>query len=113
MILLDNAVKYSEGGSPDRVTGSVRNEAAVFEIADSGVGIPEKDLPYVTDRFYRVDKARSRKQGGTGLGLAIAKRLIERYNGQMTIQSKESAGTTVTISFPCRAHADWREVKVQ
>jgi len=113
MILLDNAVKYSEVGSPVRVMGSVRNEAAVFEIADSGTGIPEKDLPYVTDRFYRVDKARSRKQGGTGLGLAIAKRLIERYNGQMTIQSKESAGTTVTISFPCRAHADWREVKVQ
>ncbi|MFC4597136.1 HAMP domain-containing sensor histidine kinase [Cohnella hongkongensis] len=109
MILLDNAVKYSEPGSSIRVTASVRDDVAVFEIADNGAGIPEKDLPFVTDRFYRVDKARSRKQGGTGLGLAIAKRLIERYNGHMTIQSREFEGTTVTFSFACRAYEDRRE----
>lgn len=110
-ILLDNAVKYSEAGSPVRVTGSVHGDKALFEVADYGVGIPEKDLPHVTERFYRVDKARSRKLGGTGLGLAIAKQLVERCNGSMTIQSKESAGTTVTIALACRLHTDKREVE--
>lgn len=101
MILLDNAVKYSAVGSAVRIAGFVRNNQAFIQVTDYGIGIPEKDLPYVMERFYRVDKTRSRKQGGTGLGLAIAKRLIEQYNGQMTIQSKESLGTTVTISFSC------------
>lgn len=110
-ILLDNAVKYSEAGSPVRITGSVHGDKAIFEVADCGTGIPEKDLPYVTDRFYRVDKARSRKLGGTGLGLAIAKQLVELYNGSITIQSTESVGTTVTISFVCRLHTDKREVE--
>lgn len=111
MILLDNAVKYSEAGSPVRVTGFVRGGMAFFEIADSGVGIPEQDLPYVTERFYRVDKARSRKMGGTGLGLAIAKRLVEHYDGSMMIRSKESEGTTVTISLACRVETRKREVR--
>ncbi|RAV17783.1 histidine kinase [Paenibacillus contaminans] len=109
-ILLDNAVKYSEAGSAVRVKGSVNGDEAFFEVSDCGIGIPEKDLPYVTDRFYRVDKARSRKQGGTGLGLAIAKRLVERYNGRMIIRSKEADGTTVTITFACRLQTDKREV---
>ncbi|WP_409346240.1 ATP-binding protein [Paenibacillus sp. MBLB4367] len=109
LILLDNAVKYSEPGSPILVQGFIRNDEAFIEVIDCGIGIPEKYLPHVTDRFYRVDKARSRKQGGTGLGLAIAKRLVERYNGQMTIRSKEFVGTTVTISFPSCPNSDDRE----
>lgn len=109
MILLDNAVKYSAVGSAVRIAGFVRNNQAFIQVTDYGIGIPEKDLPYVMERFYRVDKTRSRKQGGTGLGLAIAKRLIERYNGQMTIQSKESLGTTVTISFSCHLRPNKRE----
>ncbi|OXM15904.1 HAMP domain-containing sensor histidine kinase [Paenibacillus herberti] len=110
MILLDNAVKYSEPGSAVRVAGSVRDGAAFIEVADCGIGIAEQDLPLVTDRFYRVDKARSRQQGGTGLGLAIAKRLVERYNGSMTIRSKVAAGTTATISLACRPYIEKREV---
>lgn len=110
-ILLDNAVKYSEASSPVRVRGSVHGDKALFEVSDYGIGIPEKDLPHVTERFYRVDKARSRKQGGTGLGLAIAKQLVERYGGSMTIQSKELAGTTVTISLSCRLRTKKKEVE--
>lgn len=111
MILLDNAVKYSPDGSPIRVTGSIHSDEAVFEVRDCGIGIPEKDLPYVMDRFYRVDKTRNREQGGTGLGLAIAKRLVDRYNGRMTIQSKEGEGTSVIISFTSVFHINKREVE--
>lgn len=109
-ILLDNAVKYSTEGSPIRISGSIHKDEAVFTVKDYGIGIPEKDLPYVMDRFYRVEKARSRKQGGTGLGLSIAKRLVDRYNGSMTIQSKEGIGTTVTISFTSRSQLNKQEV---
>ncbi|MFJ5792478.1 ATP-binding protein [Lysinibacillus sp. NPDC093197] len=111
MILLDNAVKYSEIGSAIRIAGYVRHDKAFIEVTDRGIGIPEKDLPFVMERFYRVDKTRSRKQGGTGLGLAIAKRLIEQYNGQITIQSKESLGTTVTVSFTCHLRFKKREAE--
>jgi len=109
-ILLDNAVKYTTEGSPIRISGSIHKDEAVFTVKDYGIGIPEKDLPYVMDRFYRVEKARSRKQGGTGLGLSIAKRLVDRYNGSMTIQSKEGIGTTVTISFTSRSQLNKQEV---
>jgi two-component system sensor histidine kinase ArlS len=69
-------------------------------VIDSGIGIPSEDLPFVFDRFYRVDKARSRERGGTGLGLAIAKRLVERNHGEISISSVEHHGTSVKISFP-------------
>lgn len=71
-----------------------------IRVTDTGIGIPSEDLPYVFDRFYRVDRARSRERGGTGLGLAIAKRLTERNRGQISIASKENHGTAVTVSFP-------------
>lgn len=105
LILLDNAVKYSAEDKIVLLRGSVEGggaegETARIEIADRGIGIPAADLPYVADRFYRVDKARSREQGGHGLGLSIAKRLVERYNGTLVIDSMEHVGTTVSISFP-------------
>jgi two-component system sensor histidine kinase ArlS len=100
LILLDNAVKYSGTSKRIRIRGAVQKEAASIEIIDNGNGIPERDLPYVMDRLYRVDKARSGEQGGHGLGLAIAKRLMERYNGAIVIRSVEMEGTTVVISFP-------------
>ncbi|WP_107839118.1 HAMP domain-containing sensor histidine kinase [Metasolibacillus meyeri] len=106
LILLDNAMKYSTAGSPISVTGSIHGDYAVFVVKDCGIGIPESDLPHIMDRFYRVEKTRNRKLGGTGLGLAIAKRLVDRYNGSITFQSKEGMGTTVTISFTSRLHTN-------
>ncbi|MCS7459035.1 HAMP domain-containing histidine kinase [Paenibacillus doosanensis] len=100
LILLDNAVKYSRDRREIRITGALRDRMVCLDIADYGIGIPEADLPYVFDRFYRVDKARSRERGGTGLGLAICKKLVERYGGEIGLTSKENAGTRVTLRFP-------------
>ncbi|UUZ86337.1 hypothetical protein LJK88_24820 [Paenibacillus sp. P26] len=100
LILLDNAVKYSTGRPVIWVEGALRAPYVEIKIKDSGIGIPAKDLPHVFDRFYRVDKARTREQGGSGLGLAIAKRLVERNGGQISISSVEHQGTTVTLRFP-------------
>jgi two-component system sensor histidine kinase ArlS len=100
LIILDNAVKYSLENKTIQIRGTLRMSEISIAIVDFGIGIPERDLPYVLDRFYRVDKARSREYQGHGLGLSIAKRLVERYNGTITIQSNEAEGTTVTVSFP-------------
>ncbi|TVY08879.1 sensor histidine kinase [Paenibacillus cremeus] len=100
LILLDNAVKYSSETFLVRVEGKRRGAHVEINVIDFGMGIPDRDVPYVFDRFYRVDKARSRQQGGTGLGLSIAKRLVERNQGQISITSKENEGTTVTVRFP-------------
>lgn len=100
-ILLDNAVKYSHRDKAIHVAAALDGGAAALAITDRGIGIPADDLPYITERFYRVDKARSRNQGGNGLGLAIAKRLVERYNGKLTLHSREHLGTTATIRLPC------------
>lgn len=106
LIILDNAVKYSAGNPLIRLTGSVDKGHASFQISDRGIGISKKDLPYVMDRFYRVDKARSRQLGGHGLGLAIAKRLVDQYNGTLVIESRELEGTTVTVSLPVYSITD-------
>ncbi|MDQ6423241.1 HAMP domain-containing histidine kinase [Paenibacillus sp. LHD-117] len=101
LILLDNATKYSVENKTIVIKADVAGERADIEVIDCGIGIPAQDLPYVTDRFYRVDRARSREQGGNGLGLAIAKRLAERYDGTLAIRSEELAGTVVTVRLPC------------
>jgi two-component system phosphate regulon sensor histidine kinase PhoR len=69
-------------------------------VADTGAGIPEKDLPRLTERFYRVDKARSRDLGGTGLGLAIVKHIVQAHGGELKITSAVNKGTTVTVRLP-------------
>jgi two-component system, OmpR family, phosphate regulon sensor histidine kinase PhoR len=98
--LVDNAVKYTDTGG--RVTVSARRLDGVVEIAvaDTGVGIPPADLPRITERFYRVDRARSRELGGTGLGLAIVKHLVIAHGGELTIESQPGRGTTVRVSMP-------------
>ncbi|HMH48687.1 MAG TPA: ATP-binding protein [Candidatus Acidoferrum sp.] len=102
--LVDNAVKYTEAGG--RVTVSARPVDAAVEIAvaDTGVGIPPADLPRITERFYRVDKARSRELGGTGLGLAIVKHLVIAHGGTLTLESEPGRGTTVRVVVPI---TDW------
>ncbi|MFD0713869.1 ATP-binding protein [Paenibacillus sp. GCM10027626] len=97
LILLDNAVKYSESREINITAQRLADHKVCISITDFGIGIPERDLPHVLDRFYRVDKARSGAQGGHGLGLAIAKRLAERHGGMIEIRSKEHAGTTVSV----------------
>ena len=75
---------------------------AVLEITDTGVGIPEEDVPHVFDRFYRVDKARSRDTGGTGLGLSIVQQIVRLHAGSVTVQSKRGEGTTFIVQLPVK-----------
>ncbi|QQE73530.1 HAMP domain-containing protein [Brevibacillus composti] len=98
--LVTNAVVYTpEGGA---ISLSLRQERGQvqFQVADTGIGIPEADLPRIFERFYRVDRARSRDSGGTGLGLAIVKHLVENLHGHITVQSAEGEGTTFTVTLP-------------
>jgi hypothetical protein len=105
IIVMDNAVKYTkEVNQYICIESSLQSGKIKICIIDHGAGIPEADLPFVLNRFYRVDKARSRKQGGNGLGLSIAKRLVEKYNGTIQLESKENEGTIVTITFPYATH---------
>jgi signal transduction histidine kinase len=99
--LLDNALDHAGEGS--RVTVSVEGgEVAKIVVADNGRGIPAKDLPYVFEPFYRVDPVRSPEEGHSGLGLRISRGLVEAQGGELTLTSREGAGTTVTITLPTR-----------
>jgi two-component system phosphate regulon sensor histidine kinase PhoR len=99
--LVDNAVKYTpEGGRVTVCAGSDAPAVVRVTVADTGVGIPRLDLPRVTERFYRVDKARSRELGGTGLGLAIVKHLVLAHGGELTIDSEFGQGTSVSFTLP-------------
>ncbi|MBP3359286.1 MAG: HAMP domain-containing protein [Clostridia bacterium] len=102
--IVGNAVKYTqEGGRIDIYSSKVYNDICI-KVADNGIGIPEENLPHIYDRFYRVDKARSRDTGGTGLGLAIAKQTIETaFKGKIKITSEAGKGTEVSITIPVAA----------
>ncbi|MFD1363201.1 ATP-binding protein [Lentibacillus salinarum] len=97
--LLGNAVRYTENGSVSVKVWSADNKVHV-NIEDTGIGIPEKDLPLVFERFYRVEKSRSRELGGTGLGLSIVKNLVELQNGTISVSSQVGKGTRFRLSFP-------------
>ncbi len=98
--LMENAIKYNRPGGRVEVTVAQRDGQAVFTVADTGIGIPKESQSRVFERFYRVDKGRSRSAGGTGLGLAIVKHIVALYNGRIELDSAEGAGTTVTVTLP-------------
>jgi two-component system phosphate regulon sensor histidine kinase PhoR len=97
---VDNAIKYTAGGGRITVRWAAAAKTVRVEVEDTGIGIPERDLPRVFERFYRVDKARSRSLGGTGLGLAIVKHLSQAMNGQVTVASEVGKGTTFAVTLP-------------
>lgn len=100
IILLDNAIKYSGGNDKIEISAEQFADETIISVKDFGIGISNEHVSDVFNRFYRVDRARSRQKGGTGLGLSIAKRLIEKYKGKITVESEEGKGTKVSIILP-------------
>lgn len=98
--LINNAVNYTQAGGSIRVNWRMTEDEGCFSVTDTGIGIPQKHLPRLSERFYRVDHGRSREGGGTGLGLAIVKHALSRHQGHMTVQSKENVGSTFEACFP-------------
>jgi two-component system sensor histidine kinase SenX3 len=98
--LIDNAVRYTPSGGRVDVSVSAEDGQVVLQVADTGMGIPQRDLSRVFERFYRVDRARSRETGGTGLGLAIVRHVAENHGGEVTVQSELSAGSTFVVRLP-------------
>ena len=98
--LVENAVKYTPEGGHIHVAVFRMGKQAVFAVTDDGPGIPAEDQPHIFDRFYRVDKARSRETGGTGLGLSIVKQIVALHHGTVTVESQEGAGSTFRVELP-------------
>jgi two-component system sensor histidine kinase SenX3 len=102
--LLDNAVKYSEAGGQVEISAAVSGDRAVFTVRDHGIGIPSRDLERIFERFYRVDRARSRMTGGTGLGLSIVRHVVQAHGGEVMVDSREGEGSTFQLMFPRETH---------
>ena len=100
--IITNAIKYTPEGGTIKVSAGCVYDKIYIKVKDNGIGIPKDDVPHIFDRFYRVDKARSRQSGGTGLGLAIAKELVAAHDGTISIKSDEGKGTEVIMQFPCK-----------
>ncbi len=98
--LLSNSIKYGKENGETSITINTDKEKATITISDNGIGIEEKHLPRIFERFYRVDKGRSREQGGTGLGLSIVKHIIEAHHQTISVSSKENQGTTFVFTLP-------------
>lgn len=98
--LVNNAVRFTPGTGQVRIVWRAADGAAAFDVIDTGIGIPEEQIPRVTERFYRVDPGRSRASGGTGLGLAIVKHALQRHEGELSIRSREGEGSTFSCKFP-------------
>ena len=100
--LVDNAMKYTPEGGCISFHTQRQDEKILLQVKDTGQGIPSTDLPRITERFYRVDRARSREEGGTGLGLSIVKHLMQLMNGQLRIHSELGKGTSIELDLPIR-----------
>lgn len=98
--LIENGVKYNKINGSVTISASQKNDLIEVKISDTGIGIPEEDLPRIFERFYRVDKARSRQLGGTGLGLSIAKHIIQSYKQNLSVESRLEEGSTFTFTLP-------------
>ncbi|MEG0438484.1 MAG: ATP-binding protein, partial [Solibacillus sp.] len=99
--LIDNAIRHTPANGSVTVSILRENTFAKIQVSDTGQGIPQEDLPYVFERFYKADKARTRSKGGTGLGLAITRNIIEAHKGNITVDSGgEQQGTTFTFYLP-------------
>ena len=98
--LVDNAIRYTKPGGRVDVTLSSEDKEVVLSVADTGVGIPTRELPRIFERFYRVDRARSRETGGTGLGLSIVKHVIENHGGTVNVTSELGRGTRFEVRLP-------------
>ncbi|MCK5537048.1 MAG: ATP-binding protein, partial [Bacteroidales bacterium] len=102
MNLVRNAIKYTDENGWIKISMNKDAENVFIKIKDNGIGIPEKDLPNIFERFYRVDKARSRMEGGTGLGLSICKWMVEAHNGEILVKSKEGVGSEFLVRLPIK-----------
>ena len=100
--LMENAVKYNRDGGAVNLSAAVERGVAVIRVHDTGIGIPPEHLERIFERFYRVDKGRSRELGGTGLGLSIVKHIVSLYGGDVRVDSAVGVGTTFTVRLPCR-----------
>ena len=100
MNIIGNAIKYTPDGGHIRIQAGSTEEFVWMEVCDDGIGIPEKDRDRIFERFYRVDKARSRESGGTGLGLSIAREIVQRHNGTLALVPHEGPGTTIRLTLP-------------
>lgn len=103
LILLDNAIKYTPTGGKVWLEVGAERRSAVLKVSDTGIGIPEEDIPHIFDRFYRVETSRSKLEvSGYGLGLSIAKKIVERHNGKIQVTSRLDKGTTFIVFFPIK-----------
>ena len=98
--LIENAIKYNKQGGSVTVTTGQDQDCAILRVKDTGIGIAKEDQPRVFERFYRVDKSRSRESGGTGLGLSIVKHAVQYLNGRIEMNSEQGKGTEITIRIP-------------
>ena len=101
--LLDNAIRHTGRNGMITVSVSVDADSARLAVADSGSGIPDRDLPHIFERFYRADKSRDPSSGGAGLGLAIVKRIVDLHDGQISVKSTIGLGTSFQVVFPRRS----------
>ena len=97
---MTNAERYTPSGGSVTMELERDRSTVIVRVRDTGIGIPEEDIPHIFDRFYRVDKARSRAMGGTGLGLSIAYEIVRRHSGEIRVDSKVGEGTAFSICLP-------------